>query len=203
MDISESGQTAHSHRSGQVSSAIVSVCTGRRRQCGRVRGAGASKTSKRGVNQRTVISKICTNCRFVILSEFLGVNVQVSDRFGACPPLFTGCGKATPKRYVFLMPRHDCSQSPGSQILPHPRVGWQSRRVLGRALALGGLRCVPHPKAQRRRGRIHFIDSVRPTDRRAHCRDSRGSAVPTSPRGTGAAWPTTTSFPLFSLSGCP
>ena len=95
MDVSDSRQTAHSHRSGYVSSTIVSVCTGRRLQYGRVRGAGASKTSKRGVKQRTVISKICTNCRFGILSEFLGVNVQVSERFGACPPLFTGCGKAT------------------------------------------------------------------------------------------------------------
>ena len=85
-NISELAQTAHRNRSGHVTSAIVSVCTGRSRQCGRVRGAGASKTSKRGVKQRTVKSKICTNCRFGILSEFLGVNVQVSERSGACPP---------------------------------------------------------------------------------------------------------------------
>ena len=81
-----SAQTAHSNRSGQVSFANGGGCTGRSRQCGRVRGAGASKTSKRGVKQRTVISKICTNCRFGILSEFLGVNVQVSERFGGGPP---------------------------------------------------------------------------------------------------------------------
>ena len=50
----KSGQTAHSHRSGQVSPAIAHVCTGRSLQCGRVRGARASKTRRGGVNQRTV-----------------------------------------------------------------------------------------------------------------------------------------------------
>ena len=50
----KSGQTAHSHRSGQVSPAIAHVCTGRSLQCGRVRGARASKTRKGGVKQRTV-----------------------------------------------------------------------------------------------------------------------------------------------------
>ena len=58
-------------------------------------GGGVQNKQKGCKTAETVISKICTNCRFGILSEFLGVNVQVSERFGACPPLFTGCGKAT------------------------------------------------------------------------------------------------------------
>ena len=48
------GVTFEINRSGQISSTITHVCTGRSLQCGRVRGARASKTRKWGVNQRTV-----------------------------------------------------------------------------------------------------------------------------------------------------
>ena len=51
---------------------------------------------------RTVVCRRALGCEWGvytsghgILSEFLGVNVQVWVCLGACPPLFTGCGKAT------------------------------------------------------------------------------------------------------------
>ena len=60
-----------------------------------VRGAGPSKTGKRGANQRTVVPKTWTNCGSGMRCEFLGVNVRFLAREDGCPPPVTGCRKAS------------------------------------------------------------------------------------------------------------
>ena len=84
-------QTAHSSRTGRVHSTSDAICTARRPRMAGVRGAGPSKTGKRGANQRTVVPKTCTNCGSGMRCEFLGVNVRFLAREDGCPPPAFSC----------------------------------------------------------------------------------------------------------------
>ena len=88
-------QTAHSSRTGRVHSTSDAICTARRPRMAGVRGAGPSKTGKRGANQRTVVPKTWTNCGSGMRCEFLGVNVRFLAREDGCPPPVTVCRKAS------------------------------------------------------------------------------------------------------------
>ena len=93
-------QTAHSSRTGRVHSTSDAICTARRPRMAGVRGAGPSKTGKRGAKQRTVVPKTWTNCGSGMRCEFLGVNVRFLAREDGCPPPAFSCSpskKATLK----------------------------------------------------------------------------------------------------------
>jgi hypothetical protein len=96
-------QTAHSSRTGRVHSTSDAICTARRPRMAGVRGAGPSKTGKRGAKQRTVVPKTWTNCGSGMRCEFLGVNVRFLAREDGCPPPAFSCSpskKATLNRQV-------------------------------------------------------------------------------------------------------
>ena len=93
-------QTAHSSRTGRVHSTSDAICTARRPRMAGVRGAGPSKTGKRGAKQRTVVPKTWTNCGSGMRCEFLGVNVRFLAREDGCPPPVTVCRKASLNRVV-------------------------------------------------------------------------------------------------------
>ena len=98
-------QTAHSSRTGRVHSTSDAICTARRPRMAGVRGAGPSKTGKRGANQRTVVPKTWTNCGSGMRCEFLGVNVRFLAREDGCPPPVTVCRKASLKIRLFWVSR--------------------------------------------------------------------------------------------------
>jgi len=98
-------QTAHSSRTGRVHSTSDAICTARRPRMAGVRGAGPSKTGKRGANQRTVVPKTWTNCGSGMRCEFLGVNVRFLAREDGCPPPVFSCSpskKATHRQLIKL-----------------------------------------------------------------------------------------------------
>ena len=102
-------QTAHSSRTGRVHSTSDAICTARRPRMAGVRGAGPSKTGKRGAKQRTVVPKTWTNCGSGMRCEFLGVNVRFLAREDGCPPPAFSCSpskKATLIYKIYGSPIH-------------------------------------------------------------------------------------------------